>query len=159
MSELHLVKTRGKRKILKPISREEIENDLVEGKDGEIIDSQHLLISMLLPPAVRAFFTELEKEVETLSGVRHGRTGTASRWGTQAGSIVLGNQRVSIEKPRLRDESGEVELATYARFQDPGRFDSQVFEQGMKHVSQRDYEKGLPQIAGKSSRLHAFSIT
>ena len=100
MSGLHVVKTRDKRKILKPI------------------DSQHLLISMLLPPVVRAFFTEPEKEVETLSGARHGCTG----------SIVLGNQRVSIKKPRLRDETGEVELTTYTRFQDPGRFDSQVFE-------------------------------
>ncbi len=147
MSELHVVRTRGKRKILKPISRKEIEKNLIEGKNGEALDSQHLLISMLLPPAVKAFFTELEKEVETLSGTRHGRTGSASRWGTQAGSIVLGNQRVSIEKPRLRDETGEVNLATYTRFQDPGVFDSQVFEQGLKHVSQRDYEKGLPQIA------------
>lgn len=147
MSQLHVVQSRGKRKLLKPISREQIEKNLVEGKNGEIVDSQHLLISMLLPPAVKAFFTELEKEIETLSGSRNSRSGTASRWGTQAGSIVLGNQRISIEKPRLRNEAGEVNLATYTRFQDPAVFDSQVFEQGLKHVSQRDYEKGLPQIA------------
>jgi transposase-like protein len=36
---------------------------------------------------------------------------------------------------------------TYARFQDPGRFDAAVFQEGIKHVSQRDYEKGLPKIA------------
>lgn len=147
MSQLHVVKPRGKRKLLKPVSRQQLEESLIEGKNGETLDSQHLLISMLLPPAVKAFFTELEKEIETLSGNRNSRSGTASRWGTQAGSIVLGNQRVSIKKPRLRDEAGEVTLATYARFQDPGVFDSQVFEQGLKHVSQRDYEKGLPQIA------------
>jgi transposase-like protein len=47
----------------------------------------------------------------------------------------------------LRDENGEVNLASYTRYQDPSLFDQQVFEQGMKHVSQRDYEKGLPQIA------------
>lgn len=147
MSELHVVKSRGKRKILKPVSLKQFEENRIEGKDGETLDSQHLLISMLLPPAVKAFLKEIESEVEQLSGGRHSRSGSASRWGTQAGSIVLGNQRVSIEKPRLRDEGGEVNLETYARFQDPSLFDSQVFEQGLKHVSQRDYAKGLPQIA------------
>jgi putative transposase len=147
MSELHVVKGRGKRKILKPVSAKQIENNLIEGKDGIALDSQHLLISMLLPPAVKAFFGELESEVEALCGRRHSQGTGAQRWGTQAGSIILGNQRVSIEKPRVRQDGREVPLTSYARFQDPSVFDAQVFEQGLKHVSQRNYEKGLPQIA------------
>ena len=147
MNRIHVVKGRGKRKILKPVSRADLENNLVEGVDGQVLDSQHLLISMLLPPAVKAFFNELEDEVSRLSGSRYGRELGASRWGTQAGSIVLGNQKISIKKPRLRDENGEVNLETYDRFQNPEIFDSQVFAQGLKHVSQRDYDQGLPKIA------------
>jgi hypothetical protein len=120
MSELHVVKARGKKKILKPISRKEIQNNIIEGKDGTVIDSQHLLISMLLPPAVQAFMAELEKEVNTLCGARHSQGGDASRWGAQSGSILLGNQRIAIEKPRVRSAGQEVPLSTYARFQDPG---------------------------------------
>jgi len=147
MSELHVVRPRGKRKILKPISHEQIKQSLIEGKDGQMLDSKHLLISMMLPPSVKAFFEELESEVATLCGARHSREAQASRYGFQPGSITLGNQRVSIQKPRVRGPEGELELETYTRFQDPSIFDSQVFEQGLKHVSQRDYEKGLPQIA------------
>lgn len=147
MSELHAVKPRGKRKILKPISRAQIEQNIVENIDGEAIDSQYLLISMLLPPAVKALYAEMEREVEQLCGTRHARTGETSRWGSQSGSIVLGNQRVAIKKQRLRDENGEVSLSTYERFQDPELFDKNVFNEGLKHVSQRDYEKGLPKIA------------
>jgi len=147
MSELHVVRPRGKRKILKPISHEQIQQSLIEGKDGQMLDSKHLLISMMVPPSVKAFFEELENEVEALCGKRHSREAQASRHGAQPGSITLGNQRVSIQKPRARGPEGELELATYARFQDPSLFDAQVFEQGLKHVSQRDYEKGLPQIA------------
>ena len=128
MSELHVVGRRGKRKILKPVSRKEIENNLIEGKDGQILDSQHLLISMLLPPAVKAFFGELEDEVATLCGRRHSQGSSAQRWGTQPGSIILGNQRVSIDKPRVREDGREVPLTSYARFQDPEIFDAQVFE-------------------------------
>lgn len=147
MSELHVVRPRGKRKILKPISHEQIKQSLIEGKDGQMLDSKHLLISMMLPPSVKAFFEELESEVATVCGARHSRDAQASRYGFQPGSITLGNQRVSIQKPRVRGPEGELELETYTRFQDPSIFDSQVFAQGLKHVSQRDYEKGLPQIA------------
>jgi transposase-like protein len=147
MSELHVVRPRGKRKILKPISQDQIRQNLIEGKDGEMLHSQHLLISMMLPPSVKAFFQEMESEVEALCGQRYSREAGVSRYGAQAGSIILGNQRVSVQKPRVRGPEGEVPLVTYARFQDPSLFDSQVFEQGLKHVSQRDYEKGLPQVA------------
>ena len=150
MSEIHVVRPRGKRKILKPVSRKQIQDNLIEGVDGEIINSQHMLISMLLPPAVKAFFFDLESEVSQLCGERYRHTGeTTTRWGNQSGSIVLGNQRISLQRPRLRDTATgeEVIPATYTRFQDPNVFDSQVFHQGLKHVSQRDYEKGLPKIA------------
>ncbi len=148
MSELHVVRARGKRKILKPVSAQQLENNLIEGVDGAILDSQHLLISMLLPPAVKAFFAELDQEVKTLCGSRHSRgEAAASRWGTQSGSIVLGNQRVSIARPRVRGSLGEEELKTYQRFQSPALFDQSVFQEGLKRVSQRDYESGLPKIA------------
>lgn len=147
MSELHVAVPRRKRKLLKPISHKEIKQNLIEGKDGEMLNSQHLLISMMLPPSVKAFFDELESEVEALCGSRYSREPGASRYGTQAGSIIMGNQRVAVQRPRVRGPEGEVPLMTYARFQDPSVFNAQVFEQGLKHVSQRDYEKGLPQIA------------
>lgn len=149
MSELHVVKGRGKRKVLKPVRREQIEKNLIEGEAGEILDSQHTLISMLLPPAVKAFFAELESEVTALCGTRYSQGTSAQRWGTQAGSVVLGNQKVSLQRARVRDAATgrEVPLSTYARFQDPALFDQQVFQEGIRHVSQRDYEAGLPKIA------------
>ena len=149
MSELHVVKSKGKRKILKPVSREEIQNNRIESTEGRIIDSQHELISMLLPPALKAFFADAEAELNALCGGRYSHGTTAQRWGSQRGSIILGNQRVSIQKQRVRDTAtdAEVPLVTYARFQDPKLFDQQVFQDGLRHVSQRDYEKGLPKIA------------
>ncbi len=41
----------------------------------------------------------------------------------------------------------ERQLETYEQFQDPNLFDQQVFREGVRRVSQRDYEKGLPKIA------------
>jgi putative transposase len=147
MSQLHPVRRQIKRKILRPVSHSDLIQNLVEGKDGAMLDSQHLLISLLIPPSVKAFYEELEGELKALCGDRYSREGEVSRHGSQPGSIILGNQRVAVQRPRVRGKDGEVPMATYARFQDPSLFDEQVFAQGLKHVSQRDYEKGLPQIA------------
>jgi putative transposase len=141
-------KRKARRKVV-AISREELESGQVPGfEPGVVLDSQHLLISALLPPAVKDFLTRCDLEVAGLCGARHARgDGLLSRWGTQAGSIYLGGQQVAVQKPRVRGETGEVRIPTYERFQDPKLFDQQVFQEGVRRVSQRDYEKGLPKIA------------
>ena len=126
----------------------DVKADRFEGVEGPL-DTQHLLISTLLPPAVKAFLKECEDEVDRICGKRYKRDETGNyRWGSQKGSIILANQQVAIEKPRVRKKNGqEVALETYDKFQDPGHFDESVFAEGLKRVSQRDYQKGLKKIS------------
>lgn len=150
MSELHSVKKgRKPRKKIVPVVRNEAEADIWRDEVGQMIDSQHLLISMLLPPTVKAYLADLETEVRTLCGPRYSHGAQALRWGSQPGSVVMGRQRVAIERPRARDRATgrEVVMETYERFQDPALFDQAAFQDGMKHITQRDYEKGVPKIA------------
>jgi len=141
-------KRKSPRKIT-AISREQLEAGQVPGFEaGVVLDTQHLLISALLPPAVKEFLAECEREVVSLCGESHARGAEwLSRWGTQRGSIYLGGQQIAVKKQRVRGPNGEERLETYERFQDPKLFDDQVFQDGVRHVSQRDYEKGLPKIA------------
>lgn len=135
------------RKPLTHARRSDVLEDKFEGLEGPI-DTQHLLISTLLPPAVKAFIKECENEVDQLCGDRYKHGKQNSRWGTQEGSIILANQQVAIERPRVRSKDGaEVPLKTYKDFQDPRLFDQAVFTEGLKRVSQRDYEKGVQKIA------------
>jgi putative transposase len=141
-------KSKPRRKI-EAITRQQLESVQVPGyEEGQVLDSQYLLISALLPPAVKEFLVQLELEVSALCGSRHSRMeGGHSRWGTQRGSIVLGGQRVAVVKPRVRGPEGERKLEVYSQFQDPENFNRQAFQEGLRHVSQRDYGKGLPKIA------------
>ncbi len=141
---------KNKRKKLKHLRIEEVENNEFTLPSGERIDSEHLLISHFLPASIKAFFGQLEKEVEGLCGSRYQHSGhEVSRWGTQNGSIVLGNQKIAIEKPRLRNTGTktEVEIPFYEKFQSTEVFDKAAFSSGIKRVSQRDYKNGLPEIA------------
>lgn len=142
-------------KSVKKINRKKLQHakksDVIDGKfenlDGPI-ETQHLLISSLLPPAVKAFIAECEAEVDKLCGERYRHGKTNQRWGTQNGSIILANQNVALEVPRVRGKDGrEVRLQTYQDFQNPQLFDQAVFAEGIKKVSQRDYQKGVQKIA------------
>jgi len=141
-------KRKTRRKVI-ALSRKDLEEARVPGfEPGVMLDSQHLLITALLPPAVKEFLAQCEAEVAGICGSRHARgEGLHSRWGTQAGSIYLGGQKVAVKKPRVRGSEGEHRLETYEQFQDPKLFNSQVFQEGLRHVTQRDYVKGLPKIA------------
>lgn len=135
------------RKKLKHAKKSDIIADRFENLDGPI-NTQHLLISTLLPPAVKMFISELESEVDRLCGDRYRHGKLNHRWGSQKGSIVLGNQNVALEVPRVRSKDGaEINLQTYEDFQDPKLFDQAVFTEGIKKVSQRDYQKGVSKIA------------
>jgi putative transposase len=142
-------KKRKPRRKVAAISRKELEAGKVPGfEPGVMLDTQHLLISALLPPAVKEFLAQCEEEVAKICGPRHSRgEGLLSRWGTQGGSIYLGGQKVAVQKPRVRGADGEHPISTYANFQDPKLFDQQVFQEGIRRVTQRDYQKGLPKIA------------
>lgn len=141
------IRSRKSRLPLKHARRAEVLHDRFEGIEGPI-DTRHMLISMLLPPAVKAFMEDLDREVEQLCGKRYEHGKLNRRWGTQDGSIVMADHHVAIERPRVRSKDGhEVKLKTYEDFQDPRPFEHAVFTEGIKRVSQRDYEKGVSKIA------------
>jgi putative transposase len=149
-TQLYLAsKKRKPRRKVVAVRHGELQAGVVPGfESGVLLDSQHSLISALLPPAVKEFLAQCEQEVEAICGPRYARGyGSFDRWTPQAGSVVIGGQRVAVVKPRVRGPEGEKVLQTYARFQDPSQFDQQVFQEGLRRVSQRDYEKGLPKIA------------
>jgi transposase-like protein len=143
-----LKKRKSRRKII-PVTEAELKENRVPGfEEGVVLDSQYLLISALLPPAVKEFLTLCEAEVEALCGARYSRgTSDLNRWTSQRGSVLIGGQRVAIERPRVRGPGGEKKIEIYERFQDPKLFDQSVFQEGIRKVSQRDYVSGLPKIA------------
>lgn len=82
------------------------------------------MIQALIPLGLRAVEETLQAEVTALAGVRHahhdGQPGVV-RWGKQAGSIYLADQKLPITVPRVRDQQAghEVSLVAYEQFQAP----------------------------------------
>ena len=64
------------------------------------------VIQLLIPLGLQAVSEELQRSVEALAGPRYQRKGSDQplrRWGAQAGSVYLGDQKLPVEVPRVRD--------------------------------------------------------
>lgn len=106
------------------------------------------MIQMLIPLGLKAVQDELQAEVRELAGTRHARGGSIDRWGTNPGSVFLGDQKVAIRVPRVRNKAldAEVPLATYERLQSPQSIDDIVLSRVINGISQGKYERAVTQV-------------
>jgi transposase-like protein len=124
------------------------------------------LIQTLIPLGVRAVEEALQAEVRALAGpryARHDERPDVVRWGKQAGSIFVADQKLAIRVPRVRDRSTghEMPLTTYAQFQTPRSQDVGLFRRVLGGLSCREYAEAaeaVPEAFGlaKSSVSRRF---
>ena len=80
------------------------------------------LIQSLIPLGLAAVADVLCQEVEALCGTRNSRKEAKQplrRWGRQAGSVYLGDQKIRVSVPRVRDVTTKREaplLSSFARY-------------------------------------------
>jgi len=117
------------------------------------------LIQALIPLGLKHVEDLLEQEVKELAGEKWSRRGGVDghvRWGSQPGSIYLGDQKLPIEVPRVRDQhkGQEVALRMYQGLQEPRRADEGVVLEILRGLSCRDYREcmeAVPQAFGLSA--------
>ena len=62
------------------------------------------------------------------------------KWAHEAGSAYIGDQKVKVTRPRLRDvEQGEVPIKSYARLHATGDFSEELLENILRGVSAQKY--------------------
>ena len=138
--------------MFKLIENKKDSNSVVNEVNGRIE-----LIRQLIPLGLEAVREVLEEEVNDLVGERYSRTGSDNkRWGSNAGSVYIGDQKVKIRVPRVRDVKNgkELELVNYQNLKDSKHFDEQAFRHVINGISMRNYSKAaesLPETFGVSS--------
>jgi transposase-like protein len=121
------------------------------------VDVRIELIQALIPIALEAVADVLEQGVIELVGHPYSRKeGDLRRWGRQTGSVILGDQRVPVKVPRVRDVKAgkEVPLAAYRALQKPRRLDDGLLLRVLKGISCRNYEacaETVPEAFGLSA--------
>ncbi len=113
------------------------------------------MIQILIPLRLQAVEEELQAEVQSWVGGEHytRSDGTCKRWGQNPGSVFLGDQKVRISVPRVRDlkASKEVRLKSYERLQDPNHVDEMALSRVINGISQGKYERAAENACQRRS--------
>jgi len=121
------------------------EEILNQGQEASRIE----LIQMVIPLGLLAIEEELQSEVMRIAGDRYSRDlPQYKRWGRNGGSVYLGDQKVSIKVPRVRDvlNDEEVCLTSYRGLQNPQRINETIFRRVINGISSRKYERAVQEI-------------
>lgn len=122
---------------------------------GLEVNARMALIHDLIPIALMKVQEELQAEVAQLCGERYERGTRLDRYGFNPGSVVLGGQRVSVQRPRVRNSESrqEVELRRYAELQESSQMNELVMRRVMMGISCGNYEMAagaVPEAFGLS---------
>jgi transposase-like protein len=105
---------------------------------------QLALVQALIPLGLKAVEEMLLADVAALAGARYVHEPSGSRivrWGKQAGSIYLADQKLPIEVPRVRDRvaNHDLSLPTYQQLQTPRAHDVGLYRRVLGGLSCREY--------------------
>jgi transposase-like protein len=142
---------------------EKAEKAIMELERDMKAQSRWEMIQALIPLGLAAVENEIQSEIKALVGERYSRGGSLKRWGSNQGSVYLGDQKVRTRVPRVRDLSRdeEVVLKSYEGLQSPKIVDDMVLSRVIRGISQRNYEKAtlhVPETFGikKTSTCRRF---
>lgn len=139
-------------KLYKKATRINVRNQRVEemGHQDWGQESRLSMIQMLIPLGLKAVEEELQAEVRAKAGGnRYGRNGGAiKRWGRNPGSVYVGDQKLRVNVPRIRDVAAgrEIPLESYERLQNPAHLDEIALSRVINGISQAKYERAAEQV-------------
>ncbi len=88
-------------------------------------------------------------EREEISGPEyHPLSSEIKKWASQGGSIYLGDQKISVEHPRLRGEKREMVLESYQKLKEPGAFSEELLCKILRGISAQRYQETVIEAAG-----------
>lgn len=87
-------------------------------------------------------------EREQVSGPDYLPTDSAiQKWASQPGSVFIGDQKVKVERPRLRGPKGEIQLQSYQKLKGRRQFSEELLASALSGVSGRKYHETVDQAA------------
>ena len=109
-----------------------------------MIGQAQLSIDDLLGQLSRQFIEQLLiLSAQTVAGTKHpGRQSGEIRWhGAQNGVVALGQSKLRVKRPRLRDRAGEVAVPAYAALTQDGDLSRRIADILACNVSRRKYAR------------------
>jgi hypothetical protein len=125
-------------------------------------DVREGLLAIAVGAGLQVMAAMMAADVEALCGPRgrHDPDRTATRHGSEAGSVTLGGRRLPVRRPRVRasDGSGELPVASYETFSGTEMLGRRAMEAMLAGLSSRRYGVGLEPV-GEQITTEAGSMS
>jgi putative transposase len=130
--------------------------DVVSVAMSEIAaDVREGLLAVAVGAGLQVMAAMMAADVDALCGPRgrHDTDRTATRHGSEAGSVTLGGRRLPVRRPRVRavDGSGELPVASYETFTGAEVLGRRAMESMLAGLSSRRYRVGLEPVGEQVS--------
>ena len=154
-AEISIPKRRGKAKV-KVSTKRAMADAVLQEVNSQGFDMDVAMIQGLIPLGLKAVEDRLQREVVLLAGKRQALGKENVRWGKQAGSVYLRDQKVPIMHPRVRNKAmdTEVPISGYEQMQEPYRGDRQTMLRLLQGISTHKYSESMelvPEVFGISA--------
>jgi len=114
-----------------------------QGLDGFVMDLGRMVAEAIM---------DMERE-ERSGPEYHPSQEGLYKWSYQNGSIYMGDRKVSVRHPRLREPGGEIPLQSYEALKRPGVFSEEVLRKMLRGLSARKYRETLLETS------HRFGVS
>jgi hypothetical protein len=106
------------------------------------------LFAFVVREGMKALDVLLERDREALCGPAYARdtAASATRWGSTQRKLVMGGQRVSVRRPRVRQDGREVALPAWSKFADRDPLNERTVEQIALGVTARGYRRSVEEL-------------
>ena len=120
---------------MRKLSKLHVKVKVLNGKSIEqrVIDEETLLSIAVQGYAAKVLQDAVTRICSTING--------AQSWGSEEGFVRAGLNKVSVERPRIRNENGEIEIDEYKKMQSPLEFTEAVRRAMMGGLATRSFEK------------------
>lgn len=154
-AEISIPKRRGKAKVKVSVKRA-MADAVLQEVESQGFDIEVAMIQGLIPLGLKAVEEKLLREAGRLAGKKQAHGKENVRWGQQAGSVYLRDQKVPIMHPRVRNKvmDTEVPLTAYEQMQNPYRGDRQTMLRLLQGISTHKYNESMelvPEVFGISA--------
>ena len=99
------------------------------------------MAQFLLQAQLQLLMLIMEDEINWMTGPRYERGGQKEvrRWGREHGSVVINGQKVPVQRPRARDEQGDVKIGSYELFRREEEQQRRIWEAITRGLTMRGY--------------------
>ncbi len=134
--------TKERKKAIKGFRELPLERRLTQRLYEVTIEGKKAMDAMMQEMGRLLAETILYVEREELTGPDyHPYDSQVQKWASEPGSIFIGDQKIRIERPRIRGPEGEIKLKSYQQMRDKGNFSEELLSSALRGISARKYQE------------------